>query len=75
MILVKDFIRKYGNETKYIVGFSAVHSKQLYAPNPKHWHIKQITGDEALLITYENDQELTKKIYLQDFIEDWYIEL
>ena len=34
MILAKDFISKYGNNPKFVEGFAATDSKQLY--NPKN---------------------------------------
>lgn len=73
MILAKDFIRKYGNNPKYVEGFAAIHKSQLYKDKPDRWHITQINNDEAVLRSYQGDQEVTKRIYFPDFITDWYI--
>lgn len=73
MILAKDFIRKYGNNPKYVEGFAAIHKNQLYKDKPNRWHITQINNDEAVLKLTTEDKETIRKIYLQDFINDWYI--
>lgn len=73
MILAKDFISKYGNNPKYVEGFAAVHKSQIYKDKPKRCHINQINNDEAVLKDYDGEQEIIKRIYLPDFLNDWYI--
>ncbi len=73
MILAKDFISKYGNNPKYVEGFAAVHKSQIYKDKPKRCHINQINNDEAVLQDYDGEQEIIKRIYLPDFLNDWYI--
>lgn len=73
MILAKDFISKYGNNPKYVEGFAAVHKSQIYKDKPKRCHINQINNDEAVLQDYDGEQEIIKRVYLPDFLNDWYI--
>lgn len=73
MILVKDFVRKYGNNPKYIEGFCAIHKSSIYEAQPKKWHISKITGEDATIKYNNGDEETVKQIYLPDFLNDWYI--